>query len=59
MSEKTVSTLLQDRTDLYSLLCNLEEQLAESLGRIRRGIDALHSRNDKRTVSEEEEVITA
>ena len=27
MSEKTVSTLLQDRTDLYSLLCNLEEQI--------------------------------
>ena len=61
LDAESIANSTRDGADAYAreVLCNLEEQLAESLGRIRRGIDALHSRNDKRTISEEEEVITA
>ena len=40
----------RDGADAYAreVLCNLEEQLAESLGQIRRGIDALRAGEDLR-----------
>ncbi|MBN19421.1 MAG: hypothetical protein CL758_08120 [Chloroflexi bacterium] len=62
LDAESISNSTRDGADAYAreVLCNLEEQLAESLGRIRRGIDALHARNDKNITSDEENtVITA
>ena len=62
LDAESISNSTRDGADAYAreVLCNLEEQLAESLGRIRRGIDALHGRNDKNITSDEENtVITA